>query len=115
MRTPKSKTALPIPVKHALRKLGQDIALARKRRRISTTLLAERAFITRNTLKRAESGDAGVSIGIYATLLFTLGMVSRLAELADPSRDPLAVALEEERIPRRIRTPRTAEPKELQQ
>lgn len=109
MRTSKSKNALPIPVKHALRKLGQDIALARKRRRITTSLLAERAFITRNTLKRAESGDAGVSIGIYATLLFNLGMVSRLAEIADPSRDPLAVALEEERIPKRIRTPRTAE------
>jgi transcriptional regulator with XRE-family HTH domain len=97
-------------VKHALRKLGQDIALARRRRRISTTLLAQRAFITRNTLRRAESGDAGVSIGIYATLLFVLGIVDRLADLADPGRDPLAVALEEERIPRRIRTPRVAEP-----
>ena len=41
---------LPIPVKKALRKLGEDIRYARLRRRITMKLMAERAFISRTTL-----------------------------------------------------------------
>ena len=45
--------------------------------------MAERAFITRATLLKAERGDPAVSLGIYATILFILGMTNRLADLAD--------------------------------
>jgi phage gp37-like protein len=57
---------LPLPVKSALAKLGDDIRSARIRRRISTTVMAERAFISRTTLLKVKHGDAGVSLGIYA-------------------------------------------------
>ena len=66
--------------------------------------MAERAFISRNTLARVEKGDAGVSMGIYASVLFVLGMADRLGELADAARDPVGLSLEEERLPRRIRS-----------
>jgi transcriptional regulator with XRE-family HTH domain len=69
-------------------------------------LMAERAFISRATLARAERGDPGVSIGIYATILFVLGMTDRLAELADPKADRLGLTLEEEQLPKRVRIPR---------
>jgi transcriptional regulator with XRE-family HTH domain len=108
MRASRSKTAMPQPVKRALRKLGTDISVARRRRDISTLLMAERAFINRNTLAKVEKGDPGVSLGIYASVLFVLGMADRLAELADPARDPVGQDLEEERLPKRIRMPRTA-------
>ena len=107
MRASRSKTALPQPVKRALRKLGTDISVARRRRTISTLLMAERAFITRNTLAKVEKGDPGVSLGIYASVLFVLGMTDRLAELVDPARDPLGQDLEENRLPKRVRMPRT--------
>ena len=107
MRASKSKTALPQPVKRALRKLGADVSVARRRRRISTILMAERAFMTRNTLAKVEKGDPGVSLGIYASVLFVLGMTDRLADLADPARDPLGQQLEEDRLPKRVRGPRT--------
>ena len=68
--------------------------------------MAERAFISRNTLGRVEKGDAGVSMGIYASVLFVLGMADRLGDLADAASDPIGLNLEEERLPRRIRTPR---------
>ena len=61
---------LPLPVKRALLKLGGDIKDARLRRRISTVTMAERAFITRMTLSKAENGDPTVSMGTYATLLY---------------------------------------------
>jgi cytoskeletal protein RodZ len=94
---------LPLPVKRALAKLGEDIRKARLRRRITTTMMAERTFITRTTLRKVESGNAGVSLGIYATVMFVLGLIPRLAELADTRSDQLGLQLEEERLPQRIR------------
>src|ERR1700739_3667678 len=94
---------LPLPVKRALSKLGEDIRKARLRRRITTTMLAERAFITRTTLRKVESGNPGVSLGIYATVIFILGLTRRLAELADAHTDEIGLQLEEERLPQRVR------------
>ncbi len=105
-----SKTQLdlmmPIPVRRALRKLGQDIRDARLRRRIPTAVMAERASISRTTLNKIEKGDNGVSLGNYANVLFVLGMAERLGELADIKTDSVGLELEEERLPQRIRKPR---------
>ena len=88
MRVSKAQTALPRPVKRALRKLGTDISIARRRRKITTTLMAQRAFIDRRSLARVEKGDPGVSMAIYATVLFVLGMIDRLADFASfPAND----------------------------
>jgi transcriptional regulator with XRE-family HTH domain len=94
---------LPIPVRRALAKLGDDIRTARIRRRITTTIMAERAFIDRKTLRRVERGDPGVSLGIYAIVLFVLGLTDRLAELADVRTDQVGLQLEEEQLPQRVR------------
>lgn len=103
----RSAPALPLPVLRALRKLGADIKDARLRRRIPTTTMAERASISRTTLGKVEKGDPGVSLGIYATVLFVLGMSDRLADIADVRQDATGLALDEERLPQRIRTPST--------
>jgi transcriptional regulator with XRE-family HTH domain len=101
----------PIPVARALRKLGQDIRDARLRRRIPMAVLAERASTTRKSLGRVERGDPSVSVGIYSTVLFALGMIDRLADVADPRHDAVGRELEEERLPERIRLPRRAKTK----
>ncbi len=97
---------LPIPVKRALAKLGGDLRDARRRRRIPTALLAERAYISRTTLNKVEKGDPNVSLGIYASVLFTLGLVERLGELADVRSDQIGLDLEDELLPQRVRLPR---------
>jgi hypothetical protein len=99
----RSTPPLPLPVKRALAKLGDDIRSARLRRRIPTTIMAARAFVTRTTLLKVERGDPGVSLGTYATVLFILGLTSRLADLADVRSDDVGLQLEEERLPQRIR------------
>jgi hypothetical protein len=99
----RSVPPLPLPVKRALVKLGADIRSARLRRRIPTSIMAARAFITRTTLLKAERGDPGVSLGIYATVLFVLGLTQRVADLADGRADEVGLQLEEERLPKRIR------------
>jgi hypothetical protein len=47
-----------------------------------------------------------VSFGSYGKILFVLGMIDRLAELADPRFDILGLGLEAERLPQRIRISR---------
>jgi transcriptional regulator with XRE-family HTH domain len=99
----KGRYSLPIPVRRSLRKLGQDIRAARRRRRIQAAILAERAGISSPTLWKIEKGDSGVSIGMYACVLFSLGMIERLADLSDARHDDLGLMLEEEKLPERIR------------
>jgi hypothetical protein len=62
-------------------------------------------------LTKVEKGDPGTSMGVYATVLFVLGMTERLADVADPRHDSVGLALEEERLPQRIRIPRSRTPK----
>jgi hypothetical protein len=104
MRTSRSSVMLPLPVRRALRKLGHDLRDARRRRRIPLTIAAQRASISRMTLIKIEKGDAGVALGLYATVLFVMGMADRLADLADPKNDSVGLQLEEENLPQRIRT-----------
>lgn len=103
MKTSRTAATLPVPARRVLRKLGGDIRDARLRRRIPVAIAAERASIGRSTLNRVEKGDPSVSLGIYATVLFVLGLVDRLGDLADARNDPTGLQLEEEHLPKRIR------------
>ncbi len=93
---------LPRAARQALVKLGEDIAVARKKRRISTVSMAERAFISRGTLYKVEKGDPSVSMGIYATVLSILGLTKGLGQTADRRIDSLGLDIEEDRLPKKI-------------
>jgi transcriptional regulator with XRE-family HTH domain len=97
---------LPLPVARALHKLGRDLALARRKRGISTTDMASRLFVSRDTLWRLERGDPTIAIGTFATAAFVLQLHERLANLASPGTDEIALDLDEERVPKRIRRKR---------
>ena len=85
----------------ALKKMGNDLRDAR-RRRISTTTLAERARISRATLYRIEKGDAGVSMSSYAAVIFALGLVESLSDAFDARHDAVGLGLEAEQMPKNI-------------
>lgn len=85
--------APPLAVRRALIKLGHDLFDARKRRKLSAQVVAERAQTSRNTLRRVESGDPAVSMGIYASVLNALGLLEGLGDLADPTTDRLGLEL----------------------
>lgn len=103
------KYKLQIPVIRALYKLGQDINHARRRRRITMALMAERAGISRSTLGKIEKGDPATSIGSYAAVLFALGMINSLYDIVDAKNDLVGRDLEDDRLPQRIRLPRQSE------
>lgn len=97
---------LAIPALIALKKFGQDLADARRRRRITMALLAERAGISPKTLAKIEKGDPGTSMAGYASVLFALGLTNRLKDLADANHDLVGRELEEENLPKRVRLPK---------
>lgn len=93
-------------VRRALRKLGTDIHDARRRRRLTMAVIAERAFTSRATLQRVEAGDPSVSIGIYAAVMQALGLLDGLLEVADAARDRVGQSLATAALPQRVRLPR---------
>ncbi len=68
--------------------------------------MAGRLFVSRDTLWRMERGDPTVSMGTFASAAFVLQLHDRLANLAAPASDALALSLDENRLPKRIRRPR---------
>jgi DNA-binding XRE family transcriptional regulator len=104
-KTLKNMTHIAIPLMQILHKLGKDINEARRRRRITIELMAQRAGLSRSTIGKIEKGDAATSIGGYASVLFVLGMEKRISELVDSAHDIIGRQLEDERLPQRIRKP----------
>ena len=96
---------LPVPAIKALRKVGSDINMARRRRRITVALMAERAGLSRATISKIEKGDPRTAMGGYAAVLFVLGMVNRLGDLVDTMHDVRGHELDAEKLPQRIRLP----------
>jgi len=86
--------ALPPAVAQGLRRLGENLAVARIRRKESQRMWAQRLGVSVPTLIRMEQGDPGVSAGIYATALWLIGRVQALAELADPTHDRGALEMD---------------------
>jgi DNA-binding XRE family transcriptional regulator len=93
-KPPEALTTLPPAAQGALRRLGENLAIARMRRKESQRLWAQRLGVSVPTLIRLEQGDPGVSIGIVATALWLIGRVAALPELADPEKDRGALELD---------------------
>ena len=78
----REKYSVPIRLTKILSIMGEDIKLARLRRKLTTTQIAERAGISRPTLWQIEQGLPSVSMGYYAMVLFVLGLENNLEALA---------------------------------
>ena len=92
----------PVAVRRTLRKLGADIRDARRRRKLPTAVVAERAFTSRSTLQKIEEGDTNVGIGIYASVLQALGLLNGLEDVADIARDEVGQLLASANLTKRV-------------
>lgn len=86
-KAPAALGILPAAATNALRSLGENLAIARLRRRESQREWAGRLGCSVPTLIRLERGDPGVGVGLYATALWLIGRVSGLPALAAPAED----------------------------
>jgi DNA-binding XRE family transcriptional regulator len=99
------ESALPLEVTTAVQKFGENIRLARVRRRLSQEELAQACGITRKTLYALEKGARGATVATAFTVLWKLGLLSTAAALADPDADEHGKILEAARRPKRVRNP----------
>jgi transcriptional regulator with XRE-family HTH domain len=88
----------------SLQGFGNNLKLARLRRKYSAQIVAERAGISRKTLYRVERGDPAVALGIYARVMQVLRLEGDLAKLAGD--DLLGHKLQDVRLAFRRRAPK---------
>jgi len=86
--------SMPPQVLAHLRTFGENLLLARKRRRETRKVWAQRIGVTEPTLLRMEAGDPSVAIGTYATALWMTGLSQELAKLCAPESDVGALEAE---------------------
>jgi len=106
----KSKnTSYTLKQKNILAGLGENIKLARLRRKFSTRSLAERAGIAVSTLVNIEKGAPSVSLGCYLQVLTVLRLEEDLLLIAD--KDPVGRQIQDaglivkKRAPKKKETP----------
>jgi DNA-binding XRE family transcriptional regulator len=97
---------IPLPVERALRRLGHDLSLARRRRHLSQQSLAERIGASVNTVRRMEAGHPGTALQHLARALQVFGELDKLDQLVDTAHDTIGLALMDARLPQRIRSSR---------
>ncbi len=95
---------VPLRVERAIRKLGSDISLARRRRHISQASLAERMGASLSTVRRMEKGDLRVPIHFFARALHVFGEIQALEDLLDTAKDDIGLTLMDENLPKRVRS-----------
>lgn len=77
----------PIRTRRAAAQLGAQLAASRELQRLSVDQLAERASITRGTLRRVENGDPGVGLADFLTVVRALGQLDALTAALGPAAD----------------------------
>lgn len=90
-------------VEKSLLAFGNNLKIARLKRRLPQAVVAERAGISVLTLQKLESGASGVSLGNCAAVLFALGFDTPFSDIASPNNDPLGQRLVEMELPKRAR------------
>lgn len=82
-----NKKAILLPrIKRILQEFGENVKLARLRRKLSAEQVSERANISRPTLYSIEKGSPGVALSSYAQVLFVLGLERDLLKVAEDDK-----------------------------
>lgn len=95
---------LPREVRACLEGLGQRVKTARVRRGLSTEVFAQECGIGRRSLYRIETGEPGVALGTFLSVLWKLGLLESVQGVANPDDDEHGKILEAARRPERVRS-----------
>jgi transcriptional regulator with XRE-family HTH domain len=93
----------PARVKAAAVDIGQQLTAWRKLQGLTAEQVAERAAISRGTLRKLEQGDLGVSFETFLNVARSLGVMDRVVTSTDPYETDLGRARADEVLPQRVR------------
>lgn len=86
-----------------MRELGENLRVWRKAQRLTTEIVAQRAGITRGTLRNIENGEGSVRFENLFAVLEVLGLERGVLDATDPSTSVRGRALLEDGLPERVR------------
>lgn len=93
----------PIPVRRALRTFGDSVRTWRKLRGLTAEQVADRAGITRDTLRKLEQGTGGISLEKTLLVARSLGVMDLVVDAIDPYASDVGRLRSEEQLPERVR------------
>lgn len=102
-----STKPIPIPVQRALRQLGEDAVTWRKLQRLTAAQVADRAGVDVKTLRSLEHGEGSTSLENTLRVARALGMLEKFAAALDPYATDVGRLRTDERLPTRVRQPRS--------
>lgn len=90
-------------VKAGAASIGEQLVAWRKLNGLTAAQVADRAGIARNTLRRIETGDPGVSLQAFLSVARSLGLLDAIVTATDPYETDLGRARADEVLPKRVR------------
>jgi transcriptional regulator with XRE-family HTH domain len=93
----------PARIRRAGADIGGELAAWRKIQNLTAQQVAERANISRDTLRRLEHGEVGVSLETVLSVARALGALDRLVDALDPYQTDLGRARAASALPKRVR------------
>lgn len=100
-----SPTEFPHAVLQQIAQLGQNIAIARKRRAESQAQWARKLGVSQPTMARIERGDPAVSMASYVMCMWLVNQAQGLAELVSPLNDHVALEKDVAKLRQPVRKP----------
>jgi|SRR5664279_1806661 transcriptional regulator with XRE-family HTH domain len=98
-----ARSRLPVRVQRAATELGEHVLVWRKLQNLTAEQVAERAGISRPTLRKLETGDPSVGLDVFLRVARALGQLDRVVESVDPYLTDLGRARSGQQLPRRVR------------
>ncbi|WP_170304465.1 helix-turn-helix domain-containing protein [Microlunatus speluncae] len=95
----------PVPARTRLagRRIGEHLTAWRKLQNLTAEQVAERAAVSRETLRRLERGEVTVGLGVLLDVARVLGTLDRVVEALDPYETDLGRARADQALPKRVR------------
>lgn len=94
---------IPLSATRSLKKMGENIAVARKRRGLRVADVAKYTRLSEATVSRMERGDAGVSMGAFFSVMHILGELQRVMSIMDADNDKIGLIMSENSLPKGVR------------
>lgn len=98
-----ARSPVPVRTRLAAQRAGAHLTAWRKLQSLTAAQVADRAGISRDTLRRLERGDGNVGFDVFLNVSRVLGTLDRVVDALDPYETDLGRARADQALPKRVR------------